>query len=579
MDYRIEVYDTFGRRVAVFDDTPLLEAERTAPDEPDRIRGLLPADMPVLGQGFRVAVSIDGKRFCEGTVMSVAPQWGDTRKLILDRYVGFHEIVEFEAERPACDGNGTVARGFVNREIASIVKGLINAASGAVHYTVDHQAYPDGAQREYSKFTARRTSENELAVGGIESGQWVDAPRLDASGAYAKDGDTIAGLVVDGEPWPDLRLMMIDSEETSRNDHAIARHPEVADWTDEQYALSGYKLTADNAGEALQGLIDVVGVNYVELNPHRDASGDFDDRVDDYGRYVGLVFGAGKCLNAGMVELGHADVYLHEDGAHLVPEMELKDFFSYQGASTVSVEETDRYLTGLDVRGGVFEALTMLSYAAGGYGWSINPDWAVSFRKLDTIDRVVFHNPSRTAVSLGGSMERVTNTIYFSGNPLEGPLDKTYARWASAAAYDARANSLEHFGFSAECDADLFVEGLLADVAYPEPCGEYDVFDGDPDVRPGGLVEFRGEGLRRLEPELADEWDAAFAGRLVARVRSVAHRFSGRHVRTRVGLTAPFRSVRDPLAFMVRGQPGESTLFQFRLDDATVGSDLGFHLD
>jgi hypothetical protein len=50
-------------------------------------------------------------------------------------------------------------------------------------------------------------------------------------------------------------------------------------------------------------------------------------------------------------------------------------------------------------------------------------------------------------------------------------------------------------------------------------------------------------------------------------------------VETVAALTSPLRSVDEPVGFMVRSQPGASTLFQFRLDDETVGLDLGYHLD
>ncbi|HIJ74644.1 MAG TPA: hypothetical protein HPP83_11140, partial [Candidatus Hydrogenedentes bacterium] len=265
MDYRIEIYDTWGRRLSVYDDVPLLEATRSFPDEADAIRGVLPGAVSDLSPGYKVRVLVNGQLFCDAYVTRVAPQWSDTRKLVLDRYIHFHEVIEFEAERAARDGNTEVARAYVNREISAIVKDAINSARGAVHYLVQHGAYPEGAEREYAKFLARKTPGNELEVGGISSGQWVGSDRINASGAYAKDGDTIAGLVVDGGSWPDVRLMMIDCEETTRNSHAIKRHPEVADWSDAKYGASGYRVSADAAKAALQDLIDTKGIDYIEL--------------------------------------------------------------------------------------------------------------------------------------------------------------------------------------------------------------------------------------------------------------------------------------------------------------------------
>jgi hypothetical protein len=95
----------------------------------------------------------------------------------------------------------------------------------------------------------------------------------------------------------------------------------------------------------------------------------------------------------------------------------------------------------------------------------------------------------------------------------------------------------------------------------------------------GDVIEVRGDPLRRLEREIAGEWADRYTGKLVARVREVRHRFSGRDVQTEARLTSPLRTVERPLTFIVRTQPGETTLFQFRLDDEDVGVDLGYHLD
>ncbi len=583
MDYRIEVYDTWGRRLASFDEVPLFEAVRTMPDQTDRIRGTLPTTLGELGPACRIRVIVAEQPFCDAYVTEVSPRWSDTRKLILDRYVNFHELIEVDAERPARDGNTTVSRGYVNREIGSIVKSAINSALGPVHYLVDHGAYPDGAQREYTKFEARKTAGNELEVGGISSGQWVGGARIDASGAYAKDGDTIAGLVVDGGVWPDLRFLMIDCEETGLNSHARSRHPEVADWTSAEYDASGYKLTGEAAKAALQDLLDTKGIDFIELNPHRDSSGAFDDRIDVYGRYLGVVYGGvsgtGECFNAAMVEKGLADVYLYQDGRYHVPELELKDFFSYAAENSDSVEATGQSLTSFDVSAGGFEALSTLAYAAGGFVWSVDVDLAIRFRKAERPDRVCFFNPLEMGVALGSGLGDMGNAVYFHGNPITGTVAKTYTRGASIDEYGYEARSLDHFGISLEEDADKLVEGLLDDLAYPQPTGAVVFWHGNSEVRVGDLVEMRGEGLRRLEREIDGEWGDRFAGKLVARVREVSHRFSGRQVQTRVKFTSPLRSVERPMGFMVRSQPGKSTLFQFRLDESAVGLDLGYHLD
>ncbi|MFA6240990.1 MAG: hypothetical protein WC655_08680 [Candidatus Hydrogenedentales bacterium] len=579
MNYRIDIHDTYGRRVASFTEAPLIEAVRTSPDQPDRISGMLPADVRELSHGYRIRVFIDGALFCEAPVIGVTPHWSDTSKLILDRYVRFQEAIEFVAEQPRDLLNPRVSRAYSNASTAAIVKDLINAALGKLHYTVAHAAFPEGAEREWHKLLARKTPENELQIGGIAAGQWVAAPRIDASGAYARDGDTIAGIRVDGAPWPDLRLMMVDAEETSKNAHAIKRHPEVASWNTPKYNASKYKRCADQAKSALQAFIDSYGIDLIELNPHKNRLGAFDDRVDAYGRYVGLVHGGERCFNAALVELGVADVYLYEDGRYHVPEMELKDFFSYEGPHTDSIDPIAETLGSFDANGGILEAIAALAYAAGGCTWAIDPNLVVHLRRQTRPDRVWHFNPAEFGVTLGSDSSALVNAVTIEANPVLSTVIKSYSRSESIAEYGVHTKYLEHFGLSREDDADKLAGGLLDDVSYPTPDGSFVFYRGNADVRVGDLIEVRGAPLRRVERTAAREWGDRYRNRLVGRVREIAHRFTGDTVTTRVALSSPLRSVADPLAFMVRSQPSKRALFQFRLDDLTVGLDIGYHLD
>lgn len=579
MNYLVEIIDTWGRRVAQFDEVPLLRAIRRTPDQSDEIRGILPAGVTDLSPGYRVRVFVEGALFCDTTVTRVTPRWSDSRKLILDRFVRFHETIEFESARPGATENRSLTRAYINQTISAIVKDAINRTLGPVHYYVKHTAYPGGAEREFTKFSARQTDENELEIGGIAQGQWVGSNRIDATGAFAKDGDTIAGLVVDGGAWPDVRLMMVDTEETTRNSHAEDLHPEVAFWTDAEYDASGYKVKADAATAFLQNLLDTHGIDFIELNPHQDATGAFDDRVDAFGRYIGLVYGGGQCFNAAIIEQGHSEVLLFQDGAFHVPEHELKDFFSYSAVHEDSIEITAETLLEFDVSAGIQEILTALSYAAGNFIWSMDTDFGVTFRKANQAGRVAFFDPVAIGVALGSDSTELTNTIFFDGNPVAFDLSKTYTRGESIDEYGFRSRGLDYFSLSREEDADKLVEGLLADVAYPEPTGEIEFFRGDAHIRVGDIIELRDGPLRRLDRELAGEWDGLFSGRHAGRVKEVTHRFSGKEVRTVAQLTSPLRSVANPISFMVRSQPGSAALFQFRLDDETVGLDMGVHLD
>jgi hypothetical protein len=385
--------------------------------------------------------------------------------------------------------------------------------------------------------------------------------------------------VVDGIAWPDLRLMMIDSEETSRNSHAIGRHGEVAAWTDLQYAASVYKFKADAAKAYLQNLIDTRGIDYVELNPHVDASGAFDDRVDVYGRYLGFVYGGGQCFNAAMLEAGHADVYHYKDGKYHVPEMELKDYFSYTGVNADSIETTTTVLVDLSVTAGLYEIIALLAYAAGGYVWSVAPGGAVSFRRPTRPDRVEFFDRLNHAATLESNARELANAILVKGNPLTSIVDHLFTNGDSIDEYGFRLAVLELFSLSNADDAAAIVAGLLKDVAYPARGGQMVYLNGVPRLRVGEILELRGGDLRRLNRVVSGEWDDRFTGRTVGRVASITHEFRGRATMTTAQLTSPLRSVNAPLSFLVRSQPPASTLYEFRLDETGVGLDMGYHLD
>lgn len=579
MNYSLEFFDARGLHIARFTEVPVLEVWRRGPDEADEIRGLLAAPLAGLAPGCTAQVRVGHAAPLSATIHRVAPEWSDAQKLILDDYIALPATTYFEARTATARGNEVVSTTFADTPVADIVRAVVNAAPGPLHYTVAHTAYPDGAEREHAKFLARKTPATELQLGGIAHGQWVSAPRIDATAAYAKDGDTIAGLMVDGAPWPDLRLMMIDCEETTRNSHAIKRHPEVGDWTNTRYAASGYKLRADAAKAALQSLIDTHGIDHIELNPHRDALGEYDDRVDAYGRYIGLVHGGGRCFNAALVELGHADVYLYEDGRYHVPDMALKDYYSYRAPNVDSIEEVALSVQSLDVRGGALEAIAALAYIAGGYTFDVDEQLRLRFRQQPLPQSVRFFDPARMGLRLGGTLDELANLLLFRGNPETGDAFVTHTRGDSMDAYGVRARVLTHFGLTHKDDADHLCDGLLDDLARPTPeitVTHYRGYDG---LRVGDLVELRGAPVQRLDAPLAEEWGGSYAGKLVGRVTALRHRIAGREVETTTHLGSPLRSVRDPLAFLVRSQEPAENHFRFRLDDATVGLDQPVHLD
>ena len=162
MNYQVRVYDTWNRRIAVHDHVPLLKATRRAPNLADTVQGILPGRVEDLGHGYRIEVVLDGEVFLSAFVNSVNPQWSDTRKLILERFVRFHEVISFEAAFEKDDLNTKVVRSYTNRTVGQIVRDAIQRAPGEIHYLVDHGAYPDGAAREYQKFLSRKTAERHF---------------------------------------------------------------------------------------------------------------------------------------------------------------------------------------------------------------------------------------------------------------------------------------------------------------------------------------------------------------------------------------------------------------------------------
>ena len=578
MNYVIEVIAPGGARVAAWNNVPLLDVFRDTPDGQDRIVGLLPASVAQLGPGHRLRATLDGVAVCDAPIVSVSPEWGDLKRLILDKYVYFHELVAVEAHTERGAGNAKVRRAYTNVPIENIVRDLIDRTPGPIHYSVAHSAYPDGAQREYDKFLARKSDANELEIGGIAAGQWVGADRIDLSEAVARDGDTIAGLRVDGVPWPDFRLMMVDTEETSRNSHAIKWHPEIAAWTSEQYNASMYKQEADAAKAFLQALMDG-GIDYIELNPHRGADGAYDDRVDVYGRYLGLVYGGGACFNAALVEQGHAEVYLYDEGNYLDPALALKDFYSYTGAHTDSIAACATPLESFDFEGTLFEALALLCYAAGGYVFSVGPDGSVTFREGARPDKVHYVDLHTCAIALTANDATLTNRLRVAGNPAVNGAYVYASRSDSIAAFGERYASCHIYALRTSNDAARVAAGALDDVGYPALAWELEVFEGTTRYAVGQLIEFRGAMLRRLTPACGTEWGGRFADSFTGRVISVRHRLTGRRISTTIALGSPLRSVADPLDYIVRNQPTADSLYAFRLDHEAVGLDMGYHLD
>ncbi|MFP4192543.1 MAG: hypothetical protein ACLFU6_10775 [Candidatus Hydrogenedentota bacterium] len=576
MDYRIDLYDPWGRRVARFDDVPLVEAEREMSGGA-RVRGMLPAGMEGFGPGYVVEVYIGGQRFCRAPVRRVTPEWGDQQKLIIDRFLDFQALVGFEAAWEGSEADSEVSGGYINARVDRIVRDLVNRAPGPVHYTIAHGAFPDGAEREHGKFLARKTAGGELPYQSVASGHWVGPDRIDASEAYAKDGRTIAGLIVDGEPWPDLRLLMVDAESPELDGDAMARHPETAAWSPARYAASAYGLQGVDAKAALQALLDAHGVSFLELNDGQDLTGAYVGRTDGAGRYLGMAHGGGLNFNAAQIEQGYGGVHLHGDGSILPPDWTLKEFFSYRGEAKESIQDIPKTMKRFEAAGELSGALTLLAYAAGAV-WGMDAEACVHFRAPDAADRVVFHEPSTTAVGYGESRAGLINSVQLRGHPNSG-AEALFTRGPSVDAFGLHWDELDAPGLEREHELAALAKGMLDDLAYPMVEGEVLWFEGDAGVGPGELLALRGEPLRALRWPVEGRWGGRFTDKLIARVERVTHRFTGRRVRTSAALTSPLRSAGSPLRAMAHAHRPARELLRFALDEPGVGLDLGYHVD
>ena len=190
------------------------------------------------------------------------------------------------------------------------------------------------------------------------------------------------------------------------------------------------------------------------MNPHKDATGAYDDRIDAYGRYIALIHGGGQVFQRRPRGEGLADVYLYDDGRYHVPEMALKDFYSYAGVHADSIESAPVTLAQFDATGGALEVLVApWFYAAGGYTVHVDGDLGVTVRKPVMPDHTLFFDPLRVGVELGGRTADLGNYIYVEGNPFSGAVAQGYSRGESIAAYGIASRRLEFFSITREEDA------------------------------------------------------------------------------------------------------------------------------
>ena len=572
MKMRIELLDTLRQRIAVFNEAISLEATRCVPDLADTLKCTVP-HVEGFGPGCTIDVYLDNTLWQRYETTCTQLRWDADFQPEHATRRPLRDVMLVEAQAAKQTMNTRLRRAYVGVTLEEALMDVINRAPGSIHYLINHDAYPDGATREYGKFLGRISPDNELEPGGISEGQWVDAGRIDASEAYAKDGDTISGIKVDGVLWPDVRLMMIDAEETTLNNHARQRHPETALWSSERYANSGYKLSADRAKAFLQHLLDTKGISHIELNPHRDSNGDFDDRVDAYGRYIGRVFGDGECFSAALVEQGLADVYLYEDGQYHVPEHLLKEFFSYTGAHTNSYPTLGETIHAVDLDCGALEALTLLAYLCGGQAFSITPELGVTFQDATLFDHQYRYRADKMAVTSGFANKGLVNTLAVTGNTIVAPDTVSVSCDESIDAYGASGSRIDGKWLGSDDDKAQLAENLVHDLAYPSPSVTLTFFGGAPELLPGALVSVTGAPLARYARRLPDEWGDAFDETLVGRVVEVRHVMTGKDARTEAILAAPLRSVKSPLTLLRRIRSEGEPLFSLRLDEAMAGLD------
>ncbi len=578
MKMRLDLMDTWRQRIAVIEEAPAVEAMQRGPDQPDLLRCTLP-HVEGFGPGCAINVYVNDAPWRRYEVRRTQLSWDADFQPEHNTRTPVRDCMRVTAAADP-ESNRRMRRVYVDTSFEETFRDIISRTPGPLHYHVTHNAYPDGAQREYTKFCGRATADNALEYGGIGTGQWVDSARIDATAAWAKDGDTIGGLVVDGVPWPDVRLMMIDADETTLNNQARKQRPETALWTPERYAKSAYKLRADRATALLQALMDGKGISHIELNPHRDATGAFDDRVDAYGRYIGLVFGGGECFNAALVEHDVADVFLYAEGRYHVPEHRLKEFYSYTGPHTTSHPVIGPHVNALDLDCGAMEAIALLTYMTGDHVFSVSPEMSVSLREITGPDHCYRYRSDMMAVTSGFTDADMINWLGVSGNGVLAPERLTDSRGESIGAYGLRATGMDVEWIGHDEDKQRLVQGLLDDLAWPRPEIRVTFFGGAPELTVGDIVAVVGAPLARRARRVSGEWNDLFdPDTLTGRIVELRHGMRGERTWTEAALSAPLRSVRAPIATMRRIRSKGEPLFALRLDEPLAGLDQPvFHL-
>ncbi|MCK5862585.1 MAG: hypothetical protein KAH38_08875 [Candidatus Hydrogenedentes bacterium] len=572
INFNVELRDTRQQRIAVFSDVISLEATRHVPDQLDTLRCVLP-HVEGFGPGCTVDLSIDNKRWQRYTVTHTQFCWDADFQPEYNTRTPLRDLMRVEAQTAQLEGNTRIRRVYADITLEEAFLDIINCAPGPLHYLVDHGIYPDGARREYTKLLERISADNELGINTISQGQWVGADRIDTDECYAKDGDTLSGLKVDGIPWPDLRLMMIDTEEPVLNSHARKRHLETALWSTERYKNSGYKLLAVRAQQALQSLLDSKGISHIELNPHRDRHGSFDDRVDAYGRYIGRVFGGEECFCAALVEQGLSEVYLYKEGLYHVPEHRLKDFFSYPGVSVKSYPALGEKIHALDLNCGALEALTLLAYLCGNQAFLLTPELEVTFKNAAAFDYNYRYCANEMAITSGFTSKGMINRFTITGNAIVAPGQVSGSCEESITAYGLCTSAINGEWIGDDVDKEHLAAGLIRDLAYPAPAVAITFFEGAPELFPGALVSVSNAPLARYARRLSEEWGNEFDETIAGRVMEVKHLLRGKDARTEVILSAPLRSVKDPLSLLRRIRTEREPLFAIRLDERPAGLD------
>lgn len=575
--------------------------------------GILAGKPEGLDLGDYVYIIDEGTIIFAGLIRSFEPRIGIVKKLIRNKYFTLRNVFVFEAEfNPAIIFNESLSSVFENMLISDILKYFVNSLKIPLFYTVDYSGtYGEGQVGEYQKFLSRKDSLSEYI--DLYYGDLICSGRIDASAAIAEDGRTIGGLKIDGAVINDVIMIGI-APESLTIDGALERHPELEGMGQAEYEKTEYYALAVQARDWLQDEIDEHGIDYIEINWHLDEDGLPDSRMDRNDRLQVIIYTYGRCLNVGQIEMGYSPFAAPESGFSYPAEILMKEWISYRGKTTASLDRSERLIDALSF----FEenplgVIDLLARLAGNYYWKLIPypeprhitgynsplacclEWRCASGRVP--DKIVRYDSKNMSFDLKSGVRDLYNIFNFYGGNLDGEYFKRhFENQASVIRYGPRAETIVVPGIISDQPANWLETALLSDFAGIRDEGFIVLRCGGIDIMPGDSLKLSGYeaegeafdspeyGMFKLDESALDA-EAGLDGD-IHRAGRVRKYISHGSVKAEVHFQGGYSSLSDPLRYL-RGNPDGVTEEEMNYLDSRTGSfkldlsvlDTNAHLD